>query len=280
MTRSTNAQQVNLTVLNSSASDLDAYERRMRRFWRILIVVFICLVVGIFALAIGQFVHAWQSGAPHDWSDFSESIRDVLGFSPLVALPASIQKSMRYGRLALQARDAAIAGNDYLAPVSDEQPEPLSGFELSSLPATLGPIRVPASQRFVALILLLSCFLASAVLAIAIVAVVLFPLPISDATRAFIIALVLCVWVILIVGAVVLGVRSAHTFVRVDDWEIAWGRRRDDRRRIAWSAAQAFIKVDHNAELRPHTSYVLDWPGQGIHLGRTQACKHRRGRRG
>src|SRR5579885_2754473 len=131
MARSTNTQQMNLTVLSSSAGDLDAYERGMRRFWRILMVVFTCLVAGIFALALGQFVHAWQTGAPHDWSDFSDSVRDVLGLSPLVALPASIQKTIQYGRLALQARDAAIAGEDDLAPVSSVQPQPLAGFELS-----------------------------------------------------------------------------------------------------------------------------------------------------
>jgi hypothetical protein len=248
MARSTNTQQVNLAVLSGCVSDLDAYERYMRRFLRIFMIVFTCLVAGIFALAIGQFVHAWQSGAPHDWSNFSESVRDVLGLSPLtlIALPASIQKTMRQGRLALQARDAAIAGNDYLAPVSDEQPEPLSGFELSSLPAMLGPIRVPVSPRRVTLILLLFCFLASAALAVAIVAALLLPLPISSSSRAFIIVLVLFVWVILIVvGAVVLGLRSANasnTSLWIDDWEFAWGRRRDARRRMAWSEAQAFSK--------------------------------------
>ncbi len=147
-----------------AASEPYGPERRMQRFGRIFIVVFTCLVAGIFALAIGQFVHAWQSGAPHDWSNFSESVRDVLGCSPLIALPASIQKAVQYGQLALRARDAAIAGNEYLAPVSDEQPEPLSGFELSSLSATLGPIRVPVSQRRVVLTLLLFCFLASVAL--------------------------------------------------------------------------------------------------------------------
>jgi hypothetical protein len=190
--------RASVSALSEPSGDIDAYERRFRRIWLLAVVGLTRIFAGALAIVAVDLVRAWQTGSPNDWDSFKDSAFDALRISPLTLLASANVFDSHLGtvRLAFQVRQAAIGGDETLAPRSGVQPEPLAGDGLSALPTTIGPIRVPSGDRRAGLSAIVAVCAISALVIGLVALVVLLALPSDEFARMIGIVFAICAGVL------------------------------------------------------------------------------------
>ncbi len=238
-------------------------------------------ILGLASLSVAIYAGwqvwlAFQNGYELYWQHFWFSAYALggmtiafFGVSTLGSVLQRLRPFMRDARSqAERVRAAAISGDDKLAPLAAEQPEPLPISELPIRPVTFGPFGSAKRRRShstlgqSAAMLLVSLGVSAICIAAFVVASpYLDGSPITAWMRPmFLIMLGLFALTTLLslIGFIVVVVQRLRGVGRVEEVQIVaddWGirqiaGRRDREQPLAWHDARAFYKVDDNVHLK------------------------------
>ncbi len=259
-------------ALRRSTMQGQRYARARRRWW----LAFASATVILYLVSLGQacvaFWQDWQHGV---WgNDLLDHSSDLLGTCFLLfGLLQFARMERREADAQAEARawrEAAIQGNDQLAPRANMQPGPLTDPELAISLMKVGPLPNPAARNGLALAAMAALLGLSGVGAIILFAVgTVTPMPahtqahISAQDQVFAAGL-LAVGLTLLALAMWMGQwawrmrRPLYLVADTSGLALAEGRRARERTHIAWHSARTFFVVKHMNGGVEATTYVLD----------------------
>ncbi len=252
--------------------DLAKITRQKRRTYLFFFLGVLAFSVPLLVLEIQQFFKGWETG---DWGgQVDDFLLTVLApavslAQPTVSLTSFTIRYLRSRDFLAQTfplRQAALTGDDQIAPLAASQPAPLEGSALTVGLTSWGPYkRPPDSRREWAIALgILALLFAPILLTI--------PLSANDIPPG--IRLILG---IIAAGLVVLGLPlllagrrfSRDLLIQADEWQLVWrqpGWFGSRHMQMEWHAAQAFFTFTYeqrkdNAPIwKKYQVYVLEGP--------------------
>jgi hypothetical protein len=222
----------------------------------IFAILFLILYSGMLALAIWNLLDAWRTGRAEDWRDFWDNVRHTptLLYPVLIfSIPGIWRLTFESVRRVIEARQAAVAGDELRAPVSQQQPATTEGDDLiSSL--RFGPLRAtnltPRAPVLVAAIFLLIFGVFTGLLGFALLAFI--PIDASNTILQITGWFVVGLGILTLTGSALLLYRfyrlTRPLIIEADDWGLRW--RQPEKRRVSksipWHEAQAFVLLRHH----------------------------------